>query len=93
MDHTLTHFKILMIISTFNPLWQLVMEKHGAGMDLFEFIDRGPNTDEPINSYIFRQVRVIRKLKFVFVAPMAPIFPASLTLLRHLPVIALSLQD
>ena len=32
------------------------MEKHGAGMDLFEFIDRGPNTDEPINSYIFRQV-------------------------------------
>ena len=40
-----------------SQLLQLVMEKHGAGMDLFEFIDRGPNTDEPINSYIFRQVR------------------------------------
>ena len=44
------------------------MEKHGAGMDLFEFIDRGPNTDEPINSYIFRQVRVIRKHETVIVS-------------------------
>ncbi len=35
---------------------QMVMERHGSGMDLFEFIDRGPRTDEPINSYIFRQV-------------------------------------
>ena len=45
-------YTILSVISL-----QLVMERHGAGMDLFEFIDRGPNTDEPINSYIFRQVR------------------------------------
>jgi len=36
---------------------QLVMEKHGSGMDLFEFIDRSPNIDEPLASYIFRQVR------------------------------------
>jgi len=32
------------------------MEKHGAGMDLFEFIDRKPYLDEKLNSYIFRQV-------------------------------------
>jgi hypothetical protein len=36
--------------------FQLVMEKHGAGMDLFEFIDRKPYLDETLNSYIFRQV-------------------------------------
>ena len=36
--------------------FQLVMEKHGSGMDLFEFIDRQPATDEPLCSYLFRQV-------------------------------------
>lgn len=36
--------------------FQLVMEKHGGGMDLFEFIDRQPNMDEGLASYIFRQV-------------------------------------
>jgi len=35
------------------------MEKHGSGMDLFEFIDRCPNMDEPLASYIFRQVTMI----------------------------------
>ena len=35
---------------------QMVMEKHGSGMDLFEFIDRSPRMDEPLASYIFRQV-------------------------------------
>jgi PAS domain-containing serine/threonine kinase len=35
---------------------QMVMEKHGSGMDLFEFIDRCPNVDELLASYIFRQV-------------------------------------
>ena len=35
----------------------MVMEKHGSGMDLFEFIDRCPNVDEPLASFIFRQVR------------------------------------
>lgn len=37
---------------------QMVMEKHGSGMDLFEFIDRNPRMDEPLASYIFRQVSV-----------------------------------
>ncbi len=36
--------------------YQMVMEKHGSGMDLFEFIDRSPNLDEALASYIFRQV-------------------------------------
>lgn len=44
--------------------FQLVMEKWGSGMDLFEFIDRNPALDEPLISYIFRQVRgeLLRKL-------------------------------
>jgi hypothetical protein len=36
--------------------YQLVMEKLGCGMDLFEFIDHQPRIDEPLMSYIFRQV-------------------------------------
>ena len=36
--------------------FQMVMKKHGSGMDLFEFIDRDPDLDEPLASYIFRQV-------------------------------------
>ena len=35
---------------------QLVMEKHGDGIDLFEFIDRKPLMDEALASYMFRQV-------------------------------------
>lgn len=38
--------------------FQVVMEKHGTGMDLFEFIDRQPLLDEPLCSYILRQVRI-----------------------------------
>lgn len=34
----------------------MVMEKHGDGLDLFEFIDMQPRLDEPLASYIFRQV-------------------------------------
>jgi hypothetical protein len=37
--------------------FQLVMEKHGEGLDLFEFIDKQPRLDEALASYIFRQVR------------------------------------
>lgn len=33
----------------------LVMPAHGAGMDLFEFIERRPQADEPLYSYIARQ--------------------------------------
>ena len=42
--------------------YQMVMEKHGSGMDLFEFIDRCPNLDEALASYIFRQVIKLRFL-------------------------------
>ncbi|XP_032493032.1 PAS domain-containing serine/threonine-protein kinase isoform X2 [Phocoena sinus] len=35
---------------------KLVMEKHGSGLDLFAFIDRHPSIDEPLASYIFRQL-------------------------------------
>lgn len=38
--------------------FQLVMEKHGSGLDLFTFIDNQHNLDEPLASYIFRQVRI-----------------------------------
>ena len=38
--------------------FQMVMEKHGSGMDLFEFIDRQPAIDEALCSYLFRQVRI-----------------------------------
>ena len=43
---------------------QLVMERHGAGMDLFEFLDRRPKIDEPLASYIFRQVH--KKLHILY---------------------------
>ncbi len=33
------------------------MEKHGSGMDLFSFIEKGPLLDEGLVSYLFRQVR------------------------------------
>ena len=39
--------------------FQMVMEKHGSGMDLFEFIDRQPATDEALCSFLFRQVRLL----------------------------------
>ena len=35
----------------------MVMEKHGDGLDLFEFIERSPRLNEPLISYMFRQVR------------------------------------
>jgi len=36
--------------------FQIVMEKHGEGIDLFEFIDRKPRMDEALASYMYRQV-------------------------------------
>ena len=36
--------------------FQLVMEKHGDGLDLFEFIEKCPKVTEPLVSYMFRQV-------------------------------------
>lgn len=45
---------------------QMVMEKHGSGMDLFEFIDRSPLMDEALASYIFRQVSDLTELLIIF---------------------------
>lgn len=55
---TLKHPNIVQVIDIFEneDYFQMVMEKHGSGMDLFEFVDRSPNLDEPLASYIFRQV-------------------------------------
>lgn len=55
---TLNHPNIVRVLDVFEneDFFQMVMEKHGCGMDLFDFIDRGPNMDEPLASYIFRQV-------------------------------------
>ena len=39
-----------------DDFFQLVMEKHGDGIDLFEFIDRQPALDEPLCAYMFKQV-------------------------------------
>ena len=41
-----------------DEFFQLVMEKHGDGIDLFEFIDRQPALDEPLCAYMFKQVLV-----------------------------------
>lgn len=55
---TLKHPNIVQVLDVFenDQFFQMVMEKHGSGMDLFEFIDRSPKLDEPLASYIFRQV-------------------------------------
>lgn len=55
---TLSHPNIVSVYDIFeNELYfQLIMEKHGSGMDLFEFIDRVPKLDEPLISYIYRQI-------------------------------------
>lgn len=55
---TLSHPNIVRVLDVFenSSHFQMVMERHGAGMDLFEFIDRAPCLDEPLASYIFRQV-------------------------------------
>lgn len=39
--------------------FQMIMEKHGSGMDLFEFIERWPKLDEPLACYIFKQVNYV----------------------------------
>jgi len=39
----------------------MVMEKHGDGMDLFDFIDKNPSLDELLVSYMFRQVSDVGK--------------------------------
>ncbi|KFR17133.1 PAS domain-containing serine/threonine-protein kinase, partial [Opisthocomus hoazin] len=54
----LHHPSIIKVLDVFENehFFQLVMEKHGSGLDLFTFIDNQPNLDEPLASYIFRQL-------------------------------------
>lgn len=51
---TLKHPNIVTVIDVFEneKFFQLVMEKHGSGMDLFEFIDRRPLMDEQLGKYL-----------------------------------------
>ncbi|MCP9265145.1 PAS domain-containing serine/threonine-protein kinase [Dirofilaria immitis] len=55
---TLSHPNIVKLLDVFenNMYYQLVMEKLGCGMDLFEFIEQQPKLDEPLISYIFKQI-------------------------------------
>ncbi|KAL3123825.1 hypothetical protein niasHT_010038 [Heterodera trifolii] len=55
---SLNHPNIVRVLGVFenDKYYQLVMEKCGYGMDLFEFIDHQPKMDEPLISYIFRQI-------------------------------------
>nr|XP_033505741.1 PAS domain-containing serine/threonine-protein kinase isoform X1 [Epinephelus lanceolatus]XP_033505742.1 PAS domain-containing serine/threonine-protein kinase isoform X1 [Epinephelus lanceolatus] len=52
------HHNIVKVLEVFEngTYFQMVMEKHGDGLDLFEFIDMQPRLDEPLASYIFRQL-------------------------------------
>uniref|UniRef100_A0A8C8DDU6 PAS domain-containing serine/threonine-protein kinase n=1 Tax=Oryzias sinensis TaxID=183150 RepID=A0A8C8DDU6_9TELE len=52
------HHNIVKVMEVFEngSYFQMVMEKHGDGLDLFEFIDMQPRLDEPLASYIFRQL-------------------------------------
>uniref|UniRef100_A0A8C3RX89 non-specific serine/threonine protein kinase n=1 Tax=Chelydra serpentina TaxID=8475 RepID=A0A8C3RX89_CHESE len=54
----LQHPSIIKVLDVFENghFFQLVMEKHGSGLDLFTFIDNQPDLDEPLASYIFRQL-------------------------------------
>lgn len=54
----LQHHNIVRVLEVFENehFFQMVMEKHGEGLDLFEFIDKQPRLDEPLASYIFRQL-------------------------------------
>ncbi|XP_073712319.1 PAS domain-containing serine/threonine-protein kinase isoform X2 [Misgurnus anguillicaudatus] len=54
----LHHPNIVKVLEIFENegFFQMVMEKHGDGVDLFEFIDMQPRLDEPLASYIFRQL-------------------------------------
>lgn len=55
---TVKHPNIVTVYDVFEneKFFQLVMEKHGSGMDLFEFIDRRPLMDERLACFIFRQI-------------------------------------
>ncbi|XP_032387453.1 PAS domain-containing serine/threonine-protein kinase isoform X1 [Etheostoma spectabile] len=52
------HHNIVKVLEVFENgyYFQMVMEKHGDCLDLFDFIDMQPRLDEPLASYIFRQL-------------------------------------
>lgn len=52
------HPNIVSVLDVYEneKFFQLIMEKHGYGMDLFEFIDRRPLMDEKLGCFIFRQI-------------------------------------
>ena len=54
----LKHPNVVELLEVYeNPsYYQLVMRKHGDGMDLFDFIEMHPLLDEALISYIFRQI-------------------------------------
>ncbi|XP_053316399.1 PAS domain-containing serine/threonine-protein kinase [Spea bombifrons] len=54
----LQHPNIIEVLNVYENtmFFQLVMELHGDALDLFDFIDNQPNLDEPLASYIFRQL-------------------------------------
>lgn len=57
---TLDHKNIVKVLDVFEnkKYYQLVLEKLGCGMDLFEFVESHPEMDEVLTSYIFRQVNL-----------------------------------
>lgn len=57
MQDACTHPQVLEVFEN-GAYFQMVMEKHGDGLDLFQFIDMQPQLDEPLASYVFRQVCV-----------------------------------
>uniref|UniRef100_A0A8C3WQL0 PAS domain-containing serine/threonine-protein kinase n=1 Tax=Catagonus wagneri TaxID=51154 RepID=A0A8C3WQL0_9CETA len=54
----LEHANVIKVLDVFENqgFFQLVMEKHGSGLDLFAFIERHPSLGEPLASHIFRQL-------------------------------------
>jgi PAS domain-containing serine/threonine kinase len=55
----ISHVNVVQLLEAYENehYFQLVMDKHGDGMDLFTFIESGPYLDEALISYMFRQVR------------------------------------
>jgi PAS domain containing serine/threonine kinase len=58
LKKVISHPNIVTVLDVFEneKFFQLIMEKHGSGMDLFEFIDRRPIMDEKLACFIFRQI-------------------------------------
>ena len=73
---TLNHPNIINVLDVHEneEYLQLVMEKHGSGMDLFEFLARRPTLDEPLASYIYRQVNMNTTFLIMFLKVMNDFF-------------------